>query len=74
MGDTVYWIHETETNLFDIDEGQVQSFCIDETGLWIFCRYKSGLTYWHKIDKFINEVRTDRTKAEAKLKEVGGNV
>ncbi len=72
VGDTVWWVHEAETNKFEIQEGNVVSLSIDNTGVWVYCRYKSGLTYWHTEKEFCKEVTTDPAAAEKRLAELKG--
>jgi hypothetical protein len=53
-----------------ISEGVVVSFSLQEEGLWAYVRYKSGLTYWHIVDKdFGKTVFLTREEAETALKE-----
>jgi hypothetical protein len=56
-----------------ISEGVVVSFSLQEEGLWAYVRYKSGLTYWHIVDKdFGKTVFLTREEAEKALAEREG--
>ena len=56
-----------------ISEGVVVSFSLQEEGLWAYVRYKSGLTYWHIVDKdFGKTVFLTREEAAKALAEREG--
>lgn len=56
-----------------ISEGVVVSFSLQEEGLWAYVRYKSGLTYWHIVEKDFGKcVFLTRSKAEKALAEREG--
>ena len=74
VGTKVYFVHEicdeNGDEVLYIDTGKIICFSLQGTGLWMYCRYKTGLTYWHKVDsEFGTEVFLTREEAEAKLKE-----
>lgn len=76
VGAKVFFVHETcdenANEYLVIDTGKVISFSLQENGLWMYCRYKTGLTYWHKVDSdFGTEVFLTREDAEQKLKKEG---
>ena len=73
VGTKVYFVHEicdeNGDEVLYIDTGEIRSFSLQDTGLWMYCRYKTGLTYWHKVDsEFGTEVFLTREEAEKALK------
>ena len=74
VGDTVWfvdleWNEEVEYELPFITEGKVESFSMQTDGLWACCRYKSGLTFWHLVEKdFGQDVFLSHEEAETALK------
>lgn len=72
IGQSVYFVYETQKDNFVIDEGNIISFCIDNMGIWIYCRYKSGLTYWHKKEEVSECLFPTRAAAEKRLAELKG--
>lgn len=73
VGDRAYFFgcvcDEEGKEKFDIENGEVVSLSHQNDGLWMYCRYKSGLTYWHKVEKdFGKKVFLAREEAEEALR------
>lgn len=74
IGDTVYLVHKVDDGeiYYTITVGKAECVNIDNSSHEIHIRYEGGLTYWHDFSDFGKEVFTDKSEAEAKLKELQG--
>jgi hypothetical protein len=70
VGDTVYFVYETDNDEMRIDKGVIESFSIDCESLWFRARYESGLSYWHTALGLGVDVFLTREEAEKRLKEL----
>ena len=67
VGNKVFWANED--GLFI---GEIKTISQD-TAVWFYVVYDNGLTYWHLLKDFNNEVFATEQEAQAKLKEIQGN-
>ena len=67
VGNKVFWANED--GLFI---GEIKTISQD-TAVWFYVVYDNGLTYWHLLKDFNNEVFATKQEAQAKLKEIQGN-
>ena len=67
VGNKVFWANED--GLFI---GEIKTISQD-TAVWFYVVYDNGLTYWHLLKDFNNEVFATKQEAQAKLKEMKGN-
>lgn len=71
----IYYVYETDISgdiAYTIDKGFVGSISLDGNDIWFRGIYDSGLTYWHLLKDFDNEVFATKEEAKAKLKELQG--
>ena len=66
VGNKVFWANED--GLFI---GEIKTISQDTT-VWFYVVYDNGLTYWHLLEDFNNEVFATKEEAEAKLQELQG--
>lgn len=67
VGNKVFWANED--GLFI---GEIKTISQD-TAVWFYVVYDNGLTYWHLLKDFNNEVFATEQEAIEKLKEMKGN-
>lgn len=67
VGNKVFWANED--GLFI---GEIKTISQD-TAVWFYVVYDNGLTYWHLLKDFNNEVFATKQEAQAKLKEIKEN-
>ena len=67
VGNKVFWANED--GLFI---GEIKTISQD-TAVWFYVVYDNGLTYWHLLKDFNNEVFVTEQEAQEKLKEIQGN-
>ncbi|MBQ2871635.1 hypothetical protein IJE86_08030 [bacterium] len=71
----IYCVYETDINGnidYTIDKGYISTISKDVHDVWFYGIYDSGLTYWHLLQDFNNEVFTTKEEAQAKLEELKG--
>ena len=69
----IYYVYETDINsnvAYDICKGIVISVSKDANDIWFLGFYDNGLTYWHLLKDFNNEVFATKEEALAKLEEM----
>lgn len=77
VGDKVFFVHDTcdENGIegYTISEGEVHGISKDKNAIWVFCRYNNGLTYYHTVNEFGEDVFFMKMGAEKALKERSEN-
>lgn len=73
VGDTVWFVYETENNTMFIDKGIIQGFSYDEAGVWFRATYECLSSYWHTALSIGETVFLTKTEAEARVKELQGD-
>lgn len=72
VGDTVYFVYETDNETMFMDKGVIQSFSYDEQGVWFRATYEYLSSYWHTALSIGETVFLTKAEAEKKLKELKG--
>lgn len=72
VGDTVYFVYETDKDEMFIDKGLIQSFSYDEQGVWFSAIYENLSSYWHTALSIGDTVFLTKAEAKNKLKELKG--
>jgi hypothetical protein len=74
VGQTVYFVYETDNETMFIDKGTIQSLSIDENGIWFRAIYENLSSYWHTALSIGDTVFLTKEEAERALKERENNV
>lgn len=69
VGQTVYFVYETENETMFVDKGKVEGFSFDENGVWFRAIYEHLSSYWHTALSIGDTVFFTKKDAEKALKE-----
>lgn len=74
VGDTIYFVYETDNDTMFIDKGKVEGFSIGDKneGIWFRGIYENLSSYWHTALSINDTVFLTKEQAEEKLKEIDG--
>lgn len=70
VGDTVYFVCETDNDELFIDKGLIEGFSYDEAGVLFKATYKNLTSSWHTILSFGDGVFLTKVEAEKALAEI----
>ena len=70
VGDTVWFVYETENNTMFIDKGIIRCVRFDEAGVWFRATYERISSYWHTALSVGKTVFLTKAEAEAKLRKL----
>ena len=70
VGDTVFFVYETDNDEMFIDKGLIESFSYDEAGVWFRVIYENLSSYWHTALSIGDTVFLTEAEAEQRLKEL----